>query len=321
MASSHGSIYSFKVDDASSIIRSVRDEKPAHYLMEIESFTEFKDSIEGEDDDYLESMEFVAAGHTWVLVIYPHGNTNIGEEDHISLYLKLISKPRGFGWTVNAIIKFFIFDYEGSKYITIQGPTAHTYDATRMTNGISQALLLRDFIRPSNGFISKTDLCKFGVEVFVADTIPTSIGRLSTLYERTSDNFTWTINKFSMIRDSKCSDDFDMEERSWELEIYPQGWGAGKRESLTLFLSLLDFSDLTGGKKLYVDTTVRIINQLSEEHEEDSISGWYSKECSSICAIHLLSLSDLHNKDKGFKMDDQVIVEVEFKLVMLVDEA
>ncbi|KAL9252085.1 MATH domain and coiled-coil domain-containing protein [Drosera capensis] len=320
MAPPHGNIYSFKIDDVSNIIRSVREEKPAHYLMEIESITEFKDSIEGQDEDYLESMEFIAAGHTWVLVIHPHGNTNIGEENHISLYLKLISKPRGFGWTVNAIIKFFIFDYEGSKYITIQCPTVHTYDATRMTNGISQALLLRDFIRPSNGFISRTDLCKFGVEVFVADAIPTSTGRLSTLNARTTNDFTWTFDKFSKITDSKSTDDFDMEERTWELEIYPQGWGEGKRKSLTLFLNLLDSSDLTGGKKLYVDTTVRIINQLCEEHKEDSISGWYTKECDGIAAIDLLSLSDLHNKDKGFKMDDQVIVEVEFKLVMLVDE-
>ncbi|KAL9254006.1 MATH domain and coiled-coil domain-containing protein [Drosera capensis] len=246
MASSHGSIYSFKVDDASNTILSVREEKPAHYIMEIESFTEFKDSIEGEDEDYLESMEFIAAGHRWVLIIHPHGNTGIGEEDHISLYLKLISRP--------------------------------------------------------------------------VDAIPTSTGRLSTLNARTRDDFTWTFDKFSKITDSKSSDDFDMEERTWELEIYPKGWGEGKRKSLTLFLNLLDCSDLTGGKKLYVDTTVRIINQLCEELMEDSISGWYTKECDGIAAIHLLSLSDLHNKDKGFKMDDQVIVEVEFKLVMLVDE-
>ncbi|KAL9272608.1 MATH domain and coiled-coil domain-containing protein [Drosera capensis] len=316
MASSLGDRYSFKVDDASNIMRSVREEKPAHYLMEIESFTEFKDSIEGEDKDYLESMEFVTAGHTWVLVIYPHGNTNIGEEDHISLYLKLISKPSRIGWTVNAIIKFFIFDYEGSN----SGPNAHTYDATRMTNGISQALLLRDFIRPSNGFISRTDMCKFGVEVCLPDITPNSTGRLSCLNARTRDNFTWKIKKFSRITYSKCSDYFDMEKRTWELKIYPHGWGAGKGESLTLFLSLIDLSNLTRGKKLYVHTTMRIINQLGEEHEEASICCWYTKEDYSFGAIHLLSLSDLHNKDKGFKMDDQVIVEVEFKLVMLVHE-
>lgn len=59
-----------------------------------------------------------------------------------------------------------------------------------MTNGISQALL-HDFIRPSNGFITKTDLGKFGVEVFVADTVPITTGRLSTLNARTRDNFKW----------------------------------------------------------------------------------------------------------------------------------
>ncbi|GAB2218145.1 hypothetical protein Droror1_Dr00001363 [Drosera rotundifolia] len=318
MAPPNGSaLYTFRVQGVTDVIRSVREAIPAHYLVEIESFTDIKDSIAGVIPEHFESTEFDAAGHKWVLVIYPHGNKGEDGEDHISLYLKLISKL-DHGWSVDATIKFFIYDYRRKKYLTLQGPGEHTYDAMEKEKGIAHAIPFSDFTLPSNGFL-KNDRCKFGVEVFVADTVPRT-ATLSVLNERKRDTFTWTIKEFSKLTDGQYSNQFTREGRSWELRIYPRGFGAALRTSLSLFLNLVDFSDLTNGRKLFVEKTLRVKNQLNREDASDSTCSWYTKAKHSKGTVHLLSVSDLHNANKGFKVEDQVIVEVELTLIMLMND-
>ncbi|KAL9259608.1 MATH domain and coiled-coil domain-containing protein [Drosera capensis] len=273
MAPPNGSeLYTFSVQGVTDVIRSVREAMPTQYLVQIESFTDMKDSIAGLNPEHFESTEFDATGHKWVLVIYPHGNKDEDGEDHISLYLKLIS------------------------------PQEHTYDAMEKEKGIAHAIPFSDFTQSTNGFL-KNDRCKFGVEVFVADTVPRTAA-LSVLNEHLRHTVTWTIKEFSKLTEDQYSNAFTRKGRT-ELVLNPRGFGPARRKSLSLFLNLVDFSDLTNGRKLLVEKTLRVKNQLNGEDASESTCGWYTKamHCSGTC--HLLSVSDLHNANKGFKVEDQ----------------
>ncbi|KAL9254570.1 MATH domain and coiled-coil domain-containing protein [Drosera capensis] len=312
----NSALYGFSLHDASDVIRSVREAIPAHYLIEIESFWEIQDLRGGTIPKYFESTKFNAADHKWVLVIYPHGNKDEDGKDYISLYLKLVSKL-DHRWPVEAIIKFFIYDYKLKKYLTIQGPGEHTYDAMEKERGIAHAIPFSEFTRQSNGFL-KNDRCKFGVEVFVTNTIPKTVS-LSILNKRKTVTFTWRIKQLSEVTEGQSSE-FIMEGRLWELIIHPRGFGGAQGKSLSLFLNLVDCSDLIKGIKLFVGKTLRVKNQLNEDDVSVSTCGWYTnaKPCKGIS--HLLSVSDLHNANKGFKVEDQVIVEVELNLIMLMND-
>ncbi|GAB2267613.1 hypothetical protein Dimus_002595 [Dionaea muscipula] len=306
--------YTFKVQGASKITRSVREAPPAHYLFEIESFASLKNSVGQATTKHIDSSEFDAAGYKWVLVIYPNGNTNDDGDDHISLYLKLIDKL-DHGCSVHATFKFFIYDYKRKTYLTIQGLADTIYDAMEKEKGIATALPLSDFTSSSNGFV-KNDRCMFGVEVFVIDTIARNVC-LSTLKQRTNSIYTWAIQEFSDITDGQYSDHFTREGRSWRLQIYPRGWGAGQGKSLSLYLSLVDFADLTNGKKLYVEKELSVKNLQNHKDATKTSRGWFTKSSHCWGISNLLSVSDLRNANKGFKVDDKVIVEVKLNLMML----
>ncbi|GAB2245872.1 hypothetical protein Droror1_Dr00001365 [Drosera rotundifolia] len=187
--------YPFEIQDDTKIIRSVREAPRAHYLFEIESFALLKSSISHAGATYLESTEFEAANYKWVLVIYPNGNQDDdGAEDHISLYLKLIDQL-GHGYSVNAAIKFCIYDYNRNTYLIIHSLAEQRYNVMEKQKGIARALPLSDFTSSSNGFI-KRDRCKFGIEVFVADTTIARTAICSTLKERTNSVYTWPMNGF-----------------------------------------------------------------------------------------------------------------------------
>ncbi|KAL9259617.1 Retrovirus-related Pol polyprotein from transposon RE2-like protein [Drosera capensis] len=89
------------------------------------------------------------------------------------------------------------------------GPREHTYDAMEKEKGIAHAIPFNDFTLPSNGFL-KNDRCKFGVEVFVANTVPRTVA-LSVLNERKRDTFTWTIKEFSKLTEGQYFNEFTLE--------------------------------------------------------------------------------------------------------------
>lgn len=54
--------------------------------------------------------------------MYPKGDEQIKGDDYISLYLEIIGiqKLRG-AWKVNALLNFFVYDYNKEQYVSFQG--------------------------------------------------------------------------------------------------------------------------------------------------------------------------------------------------------
>ncbi|GAB4852795.1 hypothetical protein Ancab_040559 [Ancistrocladus abbreviatus] len=198
------------------------------------------------------------------------------------------------------------------------GLEVQRFDDIAKERGISRVLSLSNFTNTSNGFLVN-DHCMFGVEVSIISTIAQN-ARLRILNERRNNIFTWPIQHFSELNNYAYSDQFTMEERSWRLLMYPGGYGSGEGNNLSLYLSLIDFSDLTNGRKLFAKIELRLKNLRNDPHRSQTISIWYTRSSSSWGHDKVASLSDLHNSEKGFKLDDKVIAEVEVKQLYLMKE-
>ncbi|GMH18156.1 hypothetical protein Nepgr_019997 [Nepenthes gracilis] len=313
-------LYTFKVENPAKIIRSFREGPPASYLFEIESFKSLTNSILDAPSKYFETTEFEAGGFNWLLSLYPTGNKDDDGGDHISLYLKLVDRLDQ-GDSIDATFKFFVYDYKRRAYLTVQDLREQCFDEMEKERGISRVLPLSDFTNASNGFL-KNDRCKFGVEVFVADTVAKTAS-LSTLNERSDSTFVWWIQDFSKLSDPAFSNEFLMEGRSWKLKLAPKGHASGLHKSLSASLVLNDATDLTNGKKVYVEHELRLKNfQGPQDTDIARITrAWYSR--SNGCewgTDNLISLSELHDPSKGFLLEDKLILEVKLNLVFLMSD-
>ncbi|GAB4852802.1 hypothetical protein Ancab_040562 [Ancistrocladus abbreviatus] len=308
-----GAQYTFSVHDGTEIVRSVRKGPPIHYLFEIDSFESFRNTLAAPNFD---STEFDVEGYR-VLSIYPNGKQEDNGKDHISLYLKLVEKL-GHGRSINATYKFFIYDYRRKIYLVVQELQVQHFDDIENEQGISRVLSLSNFTNTSNGFLMN-DCCMFRVEVTTMNTIAQN-ACLRALNAQRDNTFSWPIQHFSKLNEDEYSDQFTMEGHSWKLLIHPRGFGSGKGKSLSMFLVLIDFSDLTNGRKLHARMELRLKNLRSGPHSSQIISAWYTRSFFSWGHDNVASLCDLHNLEKGFKIDDKLIVEVELKQLYLMKE-
>ncbi|GAB4856331.1 hypothetical protein Ancab_040480 [Ancistrocladus abbreviatus] len=291
-------------------IINMRIEPPAHHRLEIQSYTTFLSSLP-QHLQLIESTEFLVEGYKWILVIHPN------DHDHVSLSLQL-NEPRD-RFPVNAMCRFFIYNYQRQMYLVVHGSEPLRFEDVLPRRGI-QMLPVSVFTDTNNGYLLN-DRCIFGVEVTILRT--TAKKAVVSALNIGRDNFkeTWEIQNFSELlkSDNGHPHQFNMGGRLWELVMYPRGWRENWGKSLALFLVLLDCSDLTRGRKLYVNLEIRLKNLRNETDITEKMITYYGVSCNS-WGINLIPLSDLHNPDRGFKVDDRLFVEVEVKHVYLMDE-
>ncbi|GAB4856319.1 hypothetical protein Ancab_040479 [Ancistrocladus abbreviatus] len=254
-----------------------------------------------------------------ILRIYPNGKEEDNGEDHVSLYLKLARSLDGCD--VNATYKFFVYNYKRKMYLVVQGfEVQHFDDVEDIEHGISRVLSLNDFLNPSNGFILN-GRCKFGVEVTVMRPTARDACLLDLNVQRRS-RFTWPIRNFteSLMYDYLDSRPFTMEGRRWFLRMYPRGHGPGFEKSISIYLHLCDFSDLRNGRRLYITMELRAKNLMNEPDATQTVFACYNISSYASGHCDLVALSDLHNSEKGFKLDDMLILEVELKQQYLLED-
>ncbi|GMH16675.1 hypothetical protein Nepgr_018516 [Nepenthes gracilis] len=313
----NGSSSPYTFDVGNPIIRSVREKEPSHLKFEIESFKTLLDSTTRTGSHKIESSEFNSGGQSWVLEIYPDGNAKDGGSGNISLYLRLVNKPAG-GGSVNVSFKFFIFDKVREKYITIQDARERRFDAAHLEWGISQALPIAAFKDEKNGLLIN-DSCTFGAEVYVISNTAT-VTRLSLIEKETIRSNTWPLYDFSKLRTDTYSPAFGIEERSWKLRLYPRGNLTGQGKYLSLYLYLDDRTDLTGGRKLYVDCELSIKDQLTGDDYTKTVGFWFDSSNDQGGYDDFISLADLNNQEKGYKENDTLMIKVTFNEIFLLTE-
>ncbi|CAL5329410.1 unnamed protein product [Camellia sinensis] len=290
-------------EHAIGIQRSLRDVPPAHYNLKIEFFSSF---LKYTSTENYESGIFEAGGYKWKLSLHPNGNKRRNVNGHISLYLAIAeTKTLPPGWEINVNFKLFVFDHIRDKYLTIQDAEGEIKRFHRMKTewGFDQLLPLDTFTDPSNGYLLD-DCCVFGAEVFVIKY--NGKGECASMMKDPVKNtFTWNISKFSAIdKDFLFSEEFVVGGRKWKLWFYPKGKANAKWKSSSLFLVLADSETLPSERKLYAEYKLRIKDQVKGNHFEKEVRHWFSASSNNWGDQEFVSLSDLNDTSKGFKLSD-----------------
>eukprot|EP00261_Vitis_vinifera_P033152 XP_019074395.1 PREDICTED: uncharacterized protein LOC100259955 [Vitis vinifera] len=306
-------------NSTTSISRTLRSIKPAHYLFRVESVSVLLNT----DIEKYESGSFKVGGYRWRLCLYPNGNKKSGGEDHISLYLEISDAQKlPVGWEVTVNFKLFVFNHIHEKYLTVQDADGKVRDFNVMKSrcGFAQFLSLDVLKDPCNGYLMD-DSCIFGAEVFVIKY--SGKGEcLSMIKDPDDGTFTWVIENFSTLNEEVLySETFTIKEIKWKLSLYPKGNGKVKNKSLCLFLELADCETLHHQRKLYMEFELLIKDQCNDEnvepsHVKSNAKVWFCDSNKEWGFADMVSLSDLNDKSKDFLLNDSLIVEAKILLMM-----
>ncbi|KAL6347044.1 hypothetical protein AAG906_012295 [Vitis piasezkii] len=306
-------------NSTTSISRTLRSIKPAHYLFRVESVSVLLNT----DIEKYESGSFKVGGYRWRLCLYPNGNKKSGGEDHISLYLEISDAQKlPVGWEVTVNFKLFVFNHIHEKYLTVQDADGKVRDFNVMKSrcGFAQFLSLDVLKDPCNGYLMD-DSCIFGAEVFVIKY--SGKGEcLSMIKDPDDGTFTWVIENFSTLNEEVLySETFTIKEIKWKLSLYPKGNGKVKNKSLCLFLELADCETLHHQRKLYTEFELLIKDQCNDEnvepsHVKSNAKVWFCDSNKEWGFADMVSLSDLNDKSKDFLLNDSLIVEAKILLMM-----
>ncbi|CAL5441043.1 unnamed protein product [Camellia sinensis] len=295
---------------SSEVTRSLRDIPTSHYIFKIEPFSQLSKALLDTEVQSYESDIFQATDYKWRLSLYPNGDEKRNGKGYISLYLVITETNKlPLGWEVNVNFKLFVYNQIQDKYLTIQDANGKVSCFHGMITewGFPQLLSLTTFNDPSNGYLI-SDKCMFGAEVFVLNYS----GRAEFLSFKELDIIhTWKIENFSSLdAEYVVSDVFTAESCKWILCLYPKGCPEEKVKCLSLFLGLYNGESFPPERKLYAHYSLCIRNQHNGKHKKITDRSWFSTTLGDVCGEStFLSLTDLHDSNKGFLVNDTLIVE------------
>ncbi|KAL2926641.1 Ubiquitin carboxyl-terminal hydrolase 12 [Bienertia sinuspersici] len=187
-------------DSANGVVQILRDQPPEHCILKIDAFSKLQGALSESKTNRIDSTEFKAGGYTWVLSVYPKGNKEEDGSDHLSLYVALIDKLQSC-ISLNASLRFFIYDQIRGNYLTFLDVRDKRYDALKTEWGIPKLLPVDSFTNACNGFLVN-DCCVFGAEILVRNgQVKRSI--LSHLEAKSERSYTWKIEDFSNLLNNR----------------------------------------------------------------------------------------------------------------------
>ncbi|XP_015899311.3 uncharacterized protein LOC107432642 [Ziziphus jujuba] len=298
---------SFDVQEGVSRLISVAP--PTHYTFKINNFSLLaKNSI-----DRYESGEFQAGGYKWKLVVYPNGNKNKNEKDHVSVYLAMVKENSlPTGWQVYANFSLFLLDQNNDNYMVLRLERERQFHRSKLEWGFDKFISLRAFTEASNGFLVD-DTCEFGAEVFVCKERSTGKGEcLSMMKDPIKNKHVWRVENFSKLSaEGNDSNTFTLGDHKWKIKLYPTGKGNGLGTHLSLYLALSDLIALPPGTQIYAVFTLRVPNQLNSSYYFSyQASHWFSVsdyECGWSRFLPLLYFTDSYS----YLIKDTCVVEAE----------
>ncbi|XAR58461.1 Ubiquitinyl hydrolase 1 [Bertholletia excelsa] len=299
-----------------------RDEPPSGHSVKIESFS----SLQKAGIEKYSSEAFEAEGYKWKLLIYPNGYKSRGE-GHISMVLSLEeTSSLPVDWEVNTVFNFFILDRIHNKYVTFSGSSCLRicrFHATKSEWGVAKFIDLETFTDPLYGYLVD-DTCVFGVELFVIKQ-PSKGEQLSVLKEAATGKDAWKIRSFSCLTLGWYeSDAFTVGDYKWKIRLYPKGNGAGKGNSISVFLRLVD-STLPPDAKLLVTYAIRVLkmDQTEEQPENFKLTAENKFGASNLTWGYqkFMSLATFNDPEMMFLVDDSCIIQAQVTLIGTVSPA
>ncbi|KAE8721254.1 dnaJ protein-like protein 2-like [Hibiscus syriacus] len=294
--------------------RCTREIPPAHYSFKIEGFSLLSDT----KVEKIESGIFEAGGYKWRMVLYPNGNAKSNGKDFISLYLAIEeTKSLPQRWEVNAEFKLFVFDQKENNYLTVQDSgdkRIKRFHEMKTEWGFSKLISLETLKNTSNYGYLCNGSCEFGAEIFVIKPCGKS-ECLSMIKNPDRSTLTWNLEKFSTLKEtSYLSKPFTVGGRKWNLRVYPEGNGDTKGDWLSVYIILSDSDNLPPKGTVYAQYTIRVLDQRRDQHAQKSGKKWFSVANKS-WGYDVVRLGDLHEKSKGFVMNDTLIIEAKITLI------
>ncbi|KAK4601088.1 hypothetical protein RGQ29_010605 [Quercus rubra] len=293
-----------------------------HYTVKIKSFSLLaKNSMER-----YETGEFESGGYKWKLVIYPNGNKNNNVDKHMSLYLAIEAADlRPPGWEVHAIFRFFLHDQIRDNYLTIEGyqKKERLFRGIKLEWGYDKVIPLKTFNDASNGYLVD-DSCVFGAEVFVSKQ--RSIDKeecLALIKDSITKKSVIRFDNYSKLTgESHYSAPFSDGNHKWKIRICPIGEGIGTGIYNSLYLALADPKSLLPGMKIFVDFTLRILDQENyrqPRHRHAKLSRWFNASSHEHGWNRFISISSYNLTNLGLLTRDTMLVEAEITILAVVN--
>ncbi|KAI5580861.1 hypothetical protein BDE02_08G181800 [Populus trichocarpa] len=326
---------------ATEVIRSKRSIPPADYTLKIDSFSLLSQIFSKPDAQSYQSDSFEAGGYEWRLSLYPSGDSIRNGNGYISFYIILAdpdNMPAGF--EINVSFKLFVYDHFQDEYLTIQDINGRVrrFNKVKIEHGFTKFISLGTFKEPSNGYLLN-DSCVFGAEIFVIRN--TNKGDRLLLVQEPAHRFhTWKIHNFSKLDKKIFSHQFSAGGRKWQIGLYPRGnQSLDGEQNLSLYIFLTDcfvfpkyfmlspsyILTLMGRyglkvhpkeRKIYAECKIRLLDQKRGQHMEREVCYWFST-FSIVCGYgNFVDLKTLENQESGFLVDDSLIVQVTFDVVL-----
>ncbi|XP_052185449.1 uncharacterized protein LOC127797028 [Diospyros lotus] len=289
-----------------------REAPPAHYLLKIQSFNSLlRSCLEKYSSD-----KFEVGDYKWRLTIYPGGNKQRGGQGHISIFLTLVdTSSLPVGWELHAVFNFFVYDQLRDKYLSLADNQLRRFHAMKTEWGEAKFVELQVFNDSSNGYLIN-NACVFGAEVFVLKQTRKA-ECLLTFEKPNVGSYTWTINRFfaQTCFDHHESQWFVAVGHRWRILIYPQGYGDGKGNSVSVFLSL-DESSLPANTRLVVSCIIRMFdqNELKADPFEFTGDNHFGESCLLWGAPKFMPLSNLRNPKQTYLVGDTCVMEAAITL-------
>ncbi|WCJ32908.1 TRAF-like family protein [Euphorbia peplus] len=303
------------------IIRELRDLPPLHFLFRINNFSHLYNA---KIDNY-QSTDFEVSGYKWRLSLYPSGNKNVDEKNHVSLYLRLSeSNSLPLNREVNVYLKLFLYNHIRDKYLTVEDTKGRVRRFHRMKQewGFDQLIPLNVFNDASNGYLIN-DSCVFGAEVFVLEGC-CKFECASAVKELGDNSYTWKFENFAELEEETYfSDVFVIGGHRWKLEVAPDGFLVESGKSLSAYLSWDDSVTLGSEYSLYVEYLLRVRDQIHGKHHEQFEGQLFSSEdtgSGSWGFSRLIPLSKLYDTKHGYIVNGVVVIEVQISLITKVEK-
>ncbi|XP_022146382.1 uncharacterized protein LOC111015610 [Momordica charantia] len=280
--------------DSGSVLRSIRDEKPLHYTLQIQPFSLLKTALATSSRDRYESPIFSVAGFKWKLAVYPSGDVKRNGSNHISLYLVTAEDDIP---TLDLTVVFTILVYDNLRdnYLAVLDGKVRRFHAMKKEWGFEKLVSLETFNDSSNGFLVD-DCCAFGVDIFVMKCDGKGEA-LSLIKQPKNNKYTWKTNNFSQL------------DENMKMSLYPKGSPKASPDYLSLFLRCESLKELPQGCRVYAEFEIAVLSKY-----------WFEFGDLGLGFPDFMSLRDLNEVTKGYICDDTLIVEVKINVVSTLKE-
>ncbi|GAU17578.1 hypothetical protein TSUD_341220 [Trifolium subterraneum] len=129
------------------------------------------------------------------------------------------------------------------------------------------------------------------------------------------EKFTWKIENFSRLNAEKiCSEPFILCGYPWRILMFPKGYKKrGAVNHLSIYLEAVKTANMSEGWSRHVKIKLLVFNQLNSNRTitKENPHSYFSTKEGSWGFLYLMELTEFHDPEKGFIVNDACIVGAE----------